>query len=50
MDEPIEDEARMPERAGDQRTEGCTASVRMSALLSTITAGMLAILLWKLFG
>lgn len=50
MDEPIEDEARLPQRTGDERTEGCTASVQMSALLSAITAGMLAIFLWKLFG
>ena len=50
MDEPIVDEAGLPARAGDARAERCTASVRMSALLSAVTAGGLIILLWTLFG
>ena len=65
MDEPIEHEAKLPEanlpeanlpeanlpeRTRDDRTERCTASVQMSALLSAITAAWVAAILWKLFG
>jgi hypothetical protein len=45
------DGERSPEiQRRDGRTERCTASVKMSALLSAITAIMLGIVLWMLFG
>jgi hypothetical protein len=42
---------RIPEiQRRDARTERCTASVKVSALLSAVTAMALGIVLWMLFG